>query len=488
MVLEKERTGVPAGDGKKLASQQTKRTLLFLSHATPDDNTFAKWLAAQLANAGYEVWCDVTKLLGGEKFWDDITDAVENYTFRFLFSSTLHSNQKQGTLRELNMALKTEGNTRIKDFIIPLKVDQFPFASTQDSIKDRNFVRFDENWAAGLAQLLKLLERENAPRNPLSGPSCVGEWYKNSLDQNRKVVVTNERCYSNWFKIQLPKSIRIHQTALPADTLQALTYRLSFPHRIYGSNIIAFAAYHEVAECLGGEVKISATSEIEAKEFMGSGSADWGIAPLDASNILNDIVRQAWELTMIRQGMKSYELASGLKAYFFKKGHLEKDKAYFTAMGKRRTYRQMVGNKSKRNMEGQKLLDGHWHYAISASPQLTPFPRLVLRHHVVFTDDGETPWDNANKMHKARRGVCKNWWNREWRDRLFAFCSVIGNGQKELLLSVGQNESIKLSTVPISFTSPWSYYEDGAVGLNEEADVELIEDEIEDDDDPEETE
>jgi hypothetical protein len=488
MLLEKEKTDAPAGKEEKATSQETKRTLLFLSHATPEDNGFASWLATQLANAGYEVWCDVTKLLGGEKFWDDITDAVENYTFRFLFASTLHSNRKQGALRELNMALKTEEATKIKDFIIPLKVDQFPFKSTQDSVKDRNFVRFDENWAAGLAQLLKLLERENTPRSPLAGPSCVSEWYQNSLDQNRKIVVTNERCYSNWFKIHLPKHIKIHQTSLPADTLLAYTHSLTYPHRIHGTKIITFAAAHEIEESLGADVKISKTSEVDTEDFIDSGNEDFEIASFDANNILNDIVRQAWENTITGQGLKSYELASGLKAWFFKKGHLEKDRAYFTAMGKRRTYRQLVGNKSKRNIEGQKLSDGHWHYAISASPQLTPFPRLVLRHHVVFTDDGETPWNSANRMHKARRSVCKQWWNREWRDRLFAFCSAIGNGQKELSLPVGQDAVMNLSTVPIVFTSPWSYFEDGTVGLNEEVEIELIEDDIEEDDDSEETE
>lgn len=488
MLLEKDKADAPACDEEQESPQETKRSLLFLSHATPEDNEFVRWLAAQLANAGYEVWCDVTELLGGEKFWDDITDAVENYSFRFLFASTLHSNQKQGTLRELDMAIKAEQATGIKDFIIPLKVDQFPFASTQDSIKNRNFVRFDENWAAGLAQLLKLLERENAPRNPLSGPSCVAEWYKNSIDQKRKIVVTNERCYSNWFRIQLPQNIKIHQTALPADRLQAFAGGLHFPHRIHGANVISFATAREVQDALGPDVKILATSEIITQDFIESGSENFRVTPFDANNMLNDVIRQAWEHAMALHGLKNYELASGLKAWFFKKGHLEKDKAYFTAMGKRRTYRQMVGNKSKRNIDGKKILDGYWHYAISASSQLSSFPRLVLRHHVVFTDNGETPWDNAGRMHKARRSVCKNWWNREWRDRLFAFCSAIGGGQKELLISVAQDESIKLSTIPTVFNSPWSYFEDGAVGLNEEADVELVEDDIEDDDGSEETE
>jgi hypothetical protein len=30
-----------------------------------------------LAQRGYAVWCDLTKLLGGEAFWDDIQAAIE---------------------------------------------------------------------------------------------------------------------------------------------------------------------------------------------------------------------------------------------------------------------------------------------------------------------------------------------------------------------------------------------------------------------------
>ncbi|HET6179083.1 MAG TPA: hypothetical protein VFE61_19295 [Candidatus Sulfotelmatobacter sp.] len=42
------------------------RDTLLLSHANPEDNEFTLWLALQLANDGYRVWCDLTKLLGGE--------------------------------------------------------------------------------------------------------------------------------------------------------------------------------------------------------------------------------------------------------------------------------------------------------------------------------------------------------------------------------------------------------------------------------------
>ncbi len=42
------------------------RNVIFISHATPDDNEFTRWLGLQLAQEGYSIWSDVTKLLGGE--------------------------------------------------------------------------------------------------------------------------------------------------------------------------------------------------------------------------------------------------------------------------------------------------------------------------------------------------------------------------------------------------------------------------------------
>ena len=75
------------------------RNMIFLSHATPEDNEFARWLALQLANEGYAVWCDLTKLLGGEDFWKDIQEAIRTRSVRFLFVLSRSSNTKDGTLQ-----------------------------------------------------------------------------------------------------------------------------------------------------------------------------------------------------------------------------------------------------------------------------------------------------------------------------------------------------------------------------------------------------
>lgn len=143
-----------------------------------------------------------------------------------------------------------------------------------------------------------------------------------------------------------------------------------------------------------------------------------------------------------------------------------------------------MGTKSKKTLDGGKLPDGFWHYAISASAQLHPFPRLVIRHHVIFTDDGITPWVSAERMHKARRSVCKQWWNAAWRDRLFAIMAVLGGEKETLALAVADEASFDISMRAMVFESPRRFFEDNEQGIEEAAEIELIEDPDEPDQDP----
>src|SRR5689334_19638503 len=61
------------------------RNTIFISHATPEDNEFAIWLASKLELMGYKVWVDKTGLLGGEKFWEEIDNVIRNLAVKFLF-------------------------------------------------------------------------------------------------------------------------------------------------------------------------------------------------------------------------------------------------------------------------------------------------------------------------------------------------------------------------------------------------------------------
>ena len=335
-------------------------------------------------------------------------------------------------------------------------------------------IRFDKTWADGLRYLLTLLERESAPKSENINASTLMYWYKQSMDDNRTAVVSNDNYLSNWFQLQLPQHLYLHRFRESVANLSSIEESV-IPCRVIGQNLLTFASPNELDEVIREDWIENESLKLETQNFITNGVQEIGIAQFDANNFLTDLIRQAWEFEMRRQNLCEFELANKLRAWFFRNGHLEKNRAYFTAKGKKQTYRQLVGLKSKRDVDGVKVQDGYWHYAVSVSPQIYPFPRIVLRHHVVFTDDGQAPWKNTDRMHRARRRVCKNWWNKEWRDRLLAFCAQIGAGEDKLELPTG-GQNIQITMAPICFTSPYSYYEDDKTGMDETADIELIED------------
>lgn len=58
------------------------RSIVFISHATPEDNDFTLWLAGKLGAAGYEVWSDLTHLQGGDGFWGNIEEVSRGHPHR----------------------------------------------------------------------------------------------------------------------------------------------------------------------------------------------------------------------------------------------------------------------------------------------------------------------------------------------------------------------------------------------------------------------
>lgn len=460
------------------------RGVIFLSHATPQENTFALWLAAQLVSVGYEVWCDLTELLGGERFWRDIEDAIKNHTFRFLFVSTLLTHQKPGAQRELNLAFEAQAALGLSNFVIPIKLDQFPFEAMDERLRELNIMRFDEGWPTAFSKLLKLLEREGAPKSPLATPACITEWLGRSVDQTRRVQAGDETAHSNWFRVRVPKTVYFHDLGVEAKRLESVAGDFSWPHRVLGEWLVTFAPAHDVDEQLGPAARVARTHEARTEDVIAHGDTTIGIAGGDASNIVTDLLGKAWDNAMRGRGLESFKMANGELAWFFTHGRLDKNRAHFKAPSTQRaTYRQLVGAKSKRTPDGQKAPDGFWHYAVSAAPQLHPFPRLVLRHHVVFSDDGVKPWPNADRMHKARRSVCKQWWNAAWRDRLFAIATNLGGEAMALTLPVAEDAAFEVQMRGMTFTAPRRFFEDNECGLNENAEIELIEDDDEPEDD-----
>ena len=147
----------------RMPAASTRNTLL-LSHANPEDNEFTLWLALQLANEGYRVWCDLTKLLGGEVFWDNIEEVIKTSAAKVLYVLSRTSNAKDGPLKELHFAQGIAKKDKLIDFVIPLHIDDLPHGDIMIEITRLNTVAFAKSWGVGLAKLLEKLEERQSPQ------------------------------------------------------------------------------------------------------------------------------------------------------------------------------------------------------------------------------------------------------------------------------------------------------------------------------------
>jgi hypothetical protein len=195
------------------------RDKIFISHAAPEDNSFAIWLASRLCSLGYDTWVDKNALLGGEKFWEEIDQVIRHFAAKFLlvYSKNICINQKPGRLKdgiykEYSLAESISKQERIQDFIILLNTD----GSTYNLFigADRLVqIPFYDNWAEGLRQLLKRLDKDKIPKTASSQAAKFAEWYENKyITKNGIVDGMEELYYSTFWPIpELPKQFHIYQ-------------------------------------------------------------------------------------------------------------------------------------------------------------------------------------------------------------------------------------------------------------------------------------
>lgn len=100
------------------------RNKIFISHATPDDDDFTKWLSLKLIGLGYEVWCDILFLDKGVDFWSNIEKEIRENVCKFLIVSSTAGNQREGVLKELAVATKVKKQLHYDTYIIPLVIDE----------------------------------------------------------------------------------------------------------------------------------------------------------------------------------------------------------------------------------------------------------------------------------------------------------------------------------------------------------------------------
>ena len=424
------------------------RESIFISHATPEDNDFVRWLGARLELAGYSVWHDLGRLKGGDYFWDKIEAAIRNESFRFLAVVSTVAVNKQGVKDEWGLAQTIEKS--LPGFVIPLRLDEYDFSLLPISIHRKNVIDFASGWHGGLASLLDTLADANAPKVSDPDPRAARHWLPESKEGAIQRTEAKESLDSTWLRVISLPPIETARILSSQREIKVTERNRTIPWFEHEDRIVGFAKAQDLVSNMSTSVMLKASAGIDSTMFIQNG-ATIGDKPVDAREArkrVSNLVRQAWELAMESKGLGVFEQAGGRKVFYvtpeLTKGRGEK--VAFVDVDGRMRRKALTGRSEKRK--------ANWCYAIGMVPQFDEPWRIELRSTIVFTDDQGKPFEVPAKAHRLRMSFCRNWWNDRWRGFLRAFLALVAEGGSEIKLPVGSGREVVLSATPIMFSSP----------------------------------
>lgn len=429
-----------------------RRDMLFVSHANPEDNVFARWLALQLAADGYPVWCDLTKFLGGEDFWKDAEAAIRTRTCKFLYVLSRASNVKDGPRNELQVAVNVGKARQLHDFIIPLHIDDLPYGEINVLLAKLIAIPFEDAWAKGYRQLLEKLEREGVPKKASFGPQAVTSWWRQQFSPERGVTQATENYLSNWFPIRSMPPLYLHTLKRCGIGVLEPENALPYAHFMDGLDLVTFAPAEDLEGKLGSALSIFSSRSFKYEELLNVSCDTTGLTIGKVRYFLSRLLRDAWDRWMASLGLGMFTLSDKANCFFFRRQDSDNLDIPFRGIDGKPTYRSVVGYKTMLN--GSKRF---WHFALDAQPIHDPVFGYRLSSHVLFSDDGRTVWSNHRRMHKARRSQCKDWHNPEWRDRLLAVISWLAKDAPTICVPVGEQAKVEVGTQSVDFVSPVSF-------------------------------
>ncbi len=430
--------------------------MLFISHATPEDNQFAMWLALRLAAEGYPVWCDLTKLLGGEPFWKEIETAIRERTCKFLFVLSQYSNSKEGTRDELEVATTVGKKLGDDRFIIPLRADDFAYSEANIRIHKLNVVDCVPNWMAGFQRLIERLEDDNVQKDKRFGHDAVSIWWRQQFGEDEGVSDAEDIYLTNRLDLKsIPSTINL--IGLESEPSKDLNPNdAPFPVAAHKRMLVSFASSRELLPFLErNKLNLDeGNQQLEINTFLNEGFHRV-IESWTARNLACYLIRQGFERLATSKGLKEYSLSNRRKFYWFPQGLLDGDKITFALPNGESNWKGLVGYKTIKAREGEVRIR-NWHFGIEALPRIGFERFMSILPHVAFSEDGE-PYESARRQHSSRRSQCKNWYNNDWRDRILATLWHLSEGKDAISIPLASEAYASVAAFPEAVSSPVSY-------------------------------
>ncbi len=455
--------------------KNSKRNAIFISHATPGDNAFAIWLATHLAMAGYEVWCDQEKLIAGEDFWKDIESALRSNAIKFILVVSSNAFNEDGSLKDgisKEIAVANILKKKLKDeyFVMPMRIDSTSYDDFGIDFIRLNGIDCKANWAAGYSILLKALERDKVPCSDQLVEPSLSSWRKVHQIHGQAITDEIELLQSNWISIEdLPSNLNFYNIlkSIKISEPRGIASSCELPCFDHGRLLVSFADTLEFQAALGDKIPIEYRGTLKTMDFLQGRTNDiLGISRRDAQYKLTSLVRQAWNRTLVKRGLVSYEMANQRLAWWFPKGIPEDGKLRYKDFNGKPRYRAVSGYKGKKEMAGaggEMIPKYYWHLGFTGKPFIAESSFIFLQPRIIISEDGKTPLENKAKLNSVRRSLTNMWFNEKWRGLVLGFVTWLANGNKYIELEVAKSITVKLNSKPVTFQAPVAIKADAAI-------------------------
>lgn len=440
---------------------EANRRTVFISHANPEDNEFAAWLGTRLISAGYTVWSDLLRLVGGEPFWRDIGDAIKDHAAIVVLVLSRSACTKPGVLDEIALAVGTGRKLKKPSFVIPVRLDDLPYDEFPEQVIRLNAINFHGNWADGLHRLLKALDDHHVPRDDHETSQGIDEFRAFRVRQTAAIVAGPETVEGSWLRIKsLPGRATLCRYGGEPKTVAKQLQKFATPIVPWDRLGFGFARTSEIMDVEAPEISVEHAYDVDLQAFLAG--EDYGGPTLkraDARRMMVNVLRQSWERFATEKGLKPYEFAHAT-GWFVPLGLIEKDTVWYNDLTGKRRWKRLVGRSLKRGV--------YWSFAVTVRPVVGEFWRFEVRPQVVFTENGTKPIASKAKMARLRRSFCKNWWNDQWRTLLRAFLTHLADENGELRLQLGGSCEAVLAAEMTAFEAPAAIAGDAYIAPEDE--------------------
>ncbi|MBV2149056.1 toll/interleukin-1 receptor domain-containing protein [Sphingobium sp. AS12] len=453
-------------------SDLTRRTV-FISHANPEDNEFTAWLGTRLIGAGYHVWSDLLRLIGGEPFWRDIGDAIKDYAEVVVLVLSRASVQKPGVLDEIALAVATSRKLKNPKFIIPVRLDDLPYDEFPEQVIRLNAINFNGNWADGLHRLFEALDERAVTKGEEDHMQGIAEFRNFRLRQSAAISAEPETVEGTWLQIRsLPGKAYLSRYGSDAKTVAKALGRFNTPVVAWDRLGLGFAKASEIIEVETPDLSVEHGYDVDLQKFVaGEASGSPQLRGVDARRMIANLLRQAWERFATEKGLLPYAFANST-GWYVPRGLIEKDTVTFVDRTGRKRRKRLSGRSEKRKV--------YWSFAVTMHPVVGRRWHLELKPQVVFTEDGIKPVENKATMARLRKSFCKNWWNDQWRTLLNAYIRFLADEDGDIHIPLGVGAAMVVAGELMAFEAPTSIVGDSIAIEEEEAETDTAADQLDD--------